>query len=222
MQRSAHKSPGSRYRHYIHALVFLLVPYGDAYTQSHVAFYMAITVISCIFCLMYVRSAAFMVTAIVNGAFIIFFLASRQPTFIAIAINVLLVCAGMMSILLTNYRNFERMIVSQQRTEALNNENLLLANIDSLTELPNRRAFSPISKPKSKSSGGGTRLALGVIDLDGFKPVNDLYGHSVGDRLLVNVSKRLTETLTTSKAFRLGEMSLRSLPQSYLMMRNSS
>lgn len=52
---------------------FLLVPYGDAYTQSHVAFYMAITVISCIFCLMYVRSAAFMVTAIVNGAFVIFF-----------------------------------------------------------------------------------------------------------------------------------------------------
>lgn len=96
---------------------FLLVPYGDAYTQSHVAFYMAITVISCIFCLMYVRSAAFMVTAIVNGAFVIF-LASQQPTFIAIAINVLLVCAGMMSILLTNYRNFERMIVSQQRGSA--------------------------------------------------------------------------------------------------------
>ncbi|AYM13634.1 EAL domain-containing protein [Agrobacterium tumefaciens] len=184
---------------------FLLVPYGDAYTQSHVAFYMAITVISCIFCLMYVRSAAFMVTAIVNGAFIIFFLASRQPTFIAIAINVLLVCAGMMSILLTNYRNFERMIVSQQRTEALNNENLLLANIDSLTELPNRRAFfAHLEAEIEKARVAGTRLALGVIDLDGFKPVNDLYGHSVGDRLLVNVSKRLTETLTTSKAFRLG------------------
>lgn len=96
---------------------FLLVPYGDAYARSHVAFYMAITVISCIFCLMYVRSAAFMVTVIVNGAFIIFFLASRQPTFIAISINVLLVCIGMMSILTTNYLNFERMVVSQQRTE---------------------------------------------------------------------------------------------------------
>lgn len=143
---------------------FLLVPYGDAYTQSHVAFYMAITVISCIFCLMYVRSAAFMVTAIVNGAFVIF-LASQQPTFIAIAINVLLVCAGMMSILLTNYRNFERMIVSQQRTEALNNENLLLANIDSLTELPNRRAFSPIWKPRSRKQGWrerGWRWALSI------------------------------------------------------------
>ncbi|MGV2067914.1 MULTISPECIES: putative bifunctional diguanylate cyclase/phosphodiesterase [Agrobacterium] len=184
---------------------FLLVPYGDAYTQSHVAFYMAITVISCIFCLMYVRSAAFTVTLIVNGAFIAFFLASRQPTFVAIAINVLLVCIGMMSILLTNYRNFERMVISQQRTEALSNENLLLANIDSLTELPNRRAFfAHLEAELEKARANGTRLALGVIDLDGFKPVNDLYGHSVGDRLLVNVSKRLTANLKASRAFRLG------------------
>lgn len=184
---------------------FLLVPHGDAYTRSHVAFYMAITVISCIFCLMYVRSAAFMVTVIVNGAFIAFFLASRQPTFVAIAINMLLVCTGMMSILLTNYRNFENMVISQKRTEALSNENLLLANRDSLTELPNRRAFfAHLEAELEKAKANGTRLALGVIDLDGFKPVNDLYGHSVGDRLLINVSKRLSESLKASKAFRLG------------------
>jgi diguanylate cyclase (GGDEF)-like protein len=184
---------------------FMLVPYGDAYTRSHVAFYMAITVISCIFCLMYVRSAAFTVTVIVNGAFIAFFLASQQPTFIAIAINVLLVCAGMMSILLTNYRNFESMVISQQRTEALSNENLQLANIDSLTELPNRRAFfTHLEAELENARANGTRLALGVIDLDGFKPVNDLYGHSVGDRLLINVSKRLTDNLKASRAFRLG------------------
>lgn len=184
---------------------FALVPYGDAYAQSHVAFYMAITVISCIFCLMYLRSAALIVTIIVNGAFILFFLASRQPTFIAIAINVSLVCAGMMSILLTNYRNFERMVVAQQRSEALSNENLLLANRDSLTELPNRRAFfAHLEAELEKAKAAGTRLALGVIDLDGFKPVNDLYGHSVGDKLLVEVGKRLVANLTTSTAFRLG------------------
>ncbi|OWW04565.1 histidine kinase [Rhizobium sp. R72] len=184
---------------------FLLVPYGNAYMQSHVAFYMAITVISCIFCLMYVRSAAFMVALIVNGAFVVFFAASKQPTFIAIAINVLLVCAGMMSILLTNYRNFERMVVSQQRTQALSNENLQLANIDSLTELPNRRAFfAHLEAELEKARVDGTRLALGVIDLDGFKPVNDLYGHSVGDRLLIEVSSRLATALKASRAFRLG------------------
>ncbi|MET0173978.1 MAG: GGDEF-domain containing protein, partial [Agrobacterium vaccinii] len=116
----------------------LLYPYGDAYQQSHIAFYMAITVISCIFCLMHVRSAALFVAAIVNGTFIVFFTATGHATFIAIAVNILLVSFGMLAVLMVNYRNFERMISAQQQTQALSNENLRLANIDSLTELPNR------------------------------------------------------------------------------------
>lgn len=184
---------------------FALVPYGDAYTRSHVAFYMAITVISCIFCLMYVRSAAFIVTLIVNGAFIAFFVSTGQPTFVAIAINILLVCAGMLSILLTNYRNFESMVVSKQRSDALSSENFRLANLDSLTGLANRRAFfAELEAELEKARACGQRLALGVMDLDGFKPVNDLYGHSVGDRLLIEVANRLSNTLTASTAFRLG------------------
>jgi len=184
---------------------FALIPYGDAYTRSHVAFYMAITVISCIFCLMYVRSAAFIVTLIVNGAFIAFFASTAQPTFVAIAINVLLVCTGMMSILLTNYRNFESMVVSKQQSEALSCENFRLANLDSLTGLGNRRAFfAELETELAKAQADGVRLALGVMDLDGFKPVNDLYGHSVGDRLLAEVAARLSTTLTASTAFRLG------------------
>lgn len=184
---------------------FGLVPYGDAYTRSHVAFYMAITVISCIFCLMYVRSAAFIVTLIVNGAFIAFFVSTAQPTFVAIAVNVLLVCAGMMSILLTNYRNFESMVVSKQRSDALSSENYRLANVDSLTGLASRRAFfTELETELEKARASGNRLALGVMDLDGFKPVNDLYGHSVGDRLLVEVANRLSGLLTASTPFRLG------------------
>lgn len=182
-----------------------MFPYGDDYARSHVAFYMAVTVVSCIFCLMHLRSAAFIVAAIVNGAFILFFLSQPEPTFIAIAINVLLVCVGMMSILLTNSRDFEQMVVSQQRTEALNNENQRLANIDSLTGLRNRRAFfSHLAAELKKSQITGQRLALGVIDLDGFKPVNDLYGHSTGDRLLAEVGKRLSDVPDNCSAFRLG------------------
>ncbi|WP_337270750.1 putative bifunctional diguanylate cyclase/phosphodiesterase [Oryzifoliimicrobium ureilyticus] len=167
---------------------------SDGYTRSHVAFYMAITVISCIFCLMHLRSAAIIVTAIVNGAFIIFFFASGFPTLIAIAVNIALVSFSMLMILSVNYRNFERMIIAQQQTEALSDENLRLANMDSLTSLPNRRAlFLRLEKSLAgKSDKKPASVALGIIDLDGFKAVNDLYGHSMGDRLLVEVGKRLT------------------------------
>ena len=99
---------------------FLLFPYGDAYTRSHLAFYMAITVIACIFCLMHLRSAAITVTAIVNGAFIIFFCATGQPTFVATAMNIALVSAGMLVILNINYRDFARMVNAQ--TEARRRE----------------------------------------------------------------------------------------------------
>lgn len=170
-----------------------LYTYGDAYTQSHVAFYMAITVIACIFSLMYLRSAALIVTVIVNGSFVAFFVATGLPTFIAIAINVVLVCVGMLAIVTINYRNFERMVEAQRRTEALSNENLRLANIDSLTDLPNRRAFfAHLQQAYARAKADNSRLAVGIIDLDGFKPVNDLYGHSVGDKLLMQVSMRLS------------------------------
>jgi len=170
----------------------LLFPYGDAYAKSHLAFYMAITVISCIFCLTHLRPAAIKVTAIVDSAFIVFFAMTGQPTLLATAVNIGLVSIGMLVILMINYRDFTRMVDAQLRTEALGNENLRLANLDSLTDLPNRRAFFAhldLSFEAAATSGG--RLAVGIMDLDGFKPVNDLYGHVAGDRLLVEVGQRL-------------------------------
>lgn len=99
---------------------FLLFPYGDAYTRSHLAFYMAITVISCIFSLMHLRSAALIVAVIVNGAFITFFAATGQPTFIATAVNIAFVSIGMLVILNVNYHDFARMVNAQ--TEAQRRE----------------------------------------------------------------------------------------------------
>jgi len=180
----------------------LLYPYGDAFQKSHVAFYMAITVISCIFCMMHVRSAALMVTAIVNGTFVVFFASTGHLTLIATAINILLVCFGMLVVLKINYDNFEQMVLAQQKTEALSNENLKLANIDSLTELPNRRAFfHHLDTSFTLAQAENHRLAVGVIDLDGFKPVNDLYGHSAGDRLLKEVGERLQDVCNAESMF---------------------
>ncbi|KTC26296.1 diguanylate cyclase [Pseudomonas sp. ICMP 19500] len=70
------------------------------------------------------------------------------------------------------------------------------AEHDELTGLPNRFLLSKaldqaIVKAKSQPS----TLAVGVLDLDGFKQINDRYGHEIGDRLLVAVADRLKHSM---------------------------
>ena len=61
---------------------------------------------------------------------------------------------------------------------------------DSLSLLPNRRALHLDAQRKA---GVGEEIALALIDLDGFKVVNDHYGHMVGDRLIKDCSRLLVE-----------------------------
>lgn len=66
-----------------------------------------------------------------------------------------------------------------------------LAHTDPLTGLPNRRGlYDALAKALTQCSTTQV-VAVFVIDLDGFKPINDKYGHDVGDELLVAVAARL-------------------------------
>ena len=68
----------------------------------------------------------------------------------------------------------------------------MLAHFDLLTGLPNRGLFSDrLRHGLAKARRDKTRLALMMIDLDEFKPVNDLYGHQIGDLLLKEVATRM-------------------------------
>lgn len=67
-----------------------------------------------------------------------------------------------------------------------------LANYDVLTGLPNRSLFSTrLDKSIQRAEANNQTLALIFLDLDRFKSVNDSYGHSMGDALLVEAAKRL-------------------------------
>ena len=71
-----------------------------------------------------------------------------------------------------------------------------IAYFDALTGLPNRTNLTHSLDIKIHNSAlYGTKFALSFLDLDGFKEVNDTFGHETGDLLLVNVAKRMRTTL---------------------------
>lgn len=67
---------------------------------------------------------------------------------------------------------------------------------DTLTNLPDRGAFQHLLEMAIKRSDrAGSTIALAYIDLDYFKPINDNYGHHVGDALLKSVAQRLQDAV---------------------------
>ena len=68
-----------------------------------------------------------------------------------------------------------------------------IAHYDALTQLPNRILLADrLHIGLAQARRTGDLMAVCYLDLDGFKPVNDTYGHEAGDKILVEVASRLT------------------------------
>jgi diguanylate cyclase (GGDEF)-like protein len=178
-----------------------LYPYGDAYAKSEVVFFLAVSMIGSIFCLMHFRPAALALVATGLLPTVLFLLGTGRPTFVAMAINLALVSVAIVHILLTHSRDFASMITFQTElakkhleTLRLADENSRLANLDALTDLPNRRQFfANLNERLRLAASQRKRFVVGLVDLDGFKPVNDVYGHVAGDQVLVETGRRLED-----------------------------
>jgi diguanylate cyclase len=85
------------------------------------------------------------------------------------------------------------------RTESADRINQLSFN-DTMTGLPNRIAFNErLAFDAAEAHEKAHKLAAFSIDLNGFKDVNDLFGHGAGDRLLIEVAERMRRMLGTAE-----------------------
>ena len=74
-----------------------------------------------------------------------------------------------------------------------------IANKDNLTGLPNRRLlYEFFFQLSNRSVRCGKKIAVLFIDLDKFKPINDTYGHEIGDKVLIAVSSIMQNTIRNS------------------------
>ena len=115
-------------------------------------------------------------------------LAVQHPFFLPVADNLwdlqkFLVAFGMLMVLLEDQ-------VARNRELALHDE---------LTGLPNRRLFDDrLAQALLQGSRGNTRTGLFLLDLNGFKQINDRLGHEAGDRLLCNIAESLARVVRSS------------------------
>ncbi|HYA67998.1 MAG TPA: diguanylate cyclase, partial [Acidimicrobiales bacterium] len=90
-------------------------------------------------------------------------------------------------------------VENKSLVERLQRLNAYQALYDPLTGLPNRALLDDrLGQAIASSRRTGSSLAVLFVDLDGFKVVNDLFGHHVGDQLLREMGERLAETRRSS------------------------
>ena len=98
--------------------------------------------------------------------------------------------------------DIERYVAVFTDTQALHRAEEKLrrsSHFDALTELPNRAQLSErLRQLVDESRRGNQLLAVMLLDLDGFKNLNDRYGHAIGDRVLVAIAQRLKQVARSS------------------------
>ncbi len=157
----------------------------------------------CAICLNRIGRGANVIVAAATAPLIIAFLARDAAFTLCLAALIAIAATFVIRILDEHFRMFAEMVRSrflmgekQRAAEEGRRAAMAIAFTDDLTGLPNRRCFQSLLADKiGTSTQTGEPFALGLIDLDGFKPINDAHGHPVGDEVLKQVAKRLARAM---------------------------
>ncbi len=109
---------------------------------------------------------------------------------------VLLLIAGAIAVLAGLFAVFQH---AQSRNREAQRRMEFLAHFDPVTRLPNRSLLSDrLAQEVARAQRGTREFAVALFDLDGFKAVNDTFGHASGDALLAQVAERARSSVRVS------------------------
>lgn len=168
---------------------------GGVTPHGQVVLFVGLTVICCISLLMHATATAVRLAVVVIVPFSVFLIIDGTLVEVSVAVNLFLVAVGMVYVALMFGRDFEEFVTSRNELAKMNLHYLEIANTDALTGLSNRRHFYDVLE---RTAASGTPFSVLIVDLDGFKQVNDLYGHPSGDLVLQEISHRIAEAYPVS------------------------
>ena len=180
-------------------MAFSLFPIASAEERQFLSLLYVLISLVGFCCLSHLRYMAVLCTAVSLLPVLVELFSGGTETTILSGLVVLLAVASLGRCLISSYDEFTTLVRSKREILHLDEENVRLLSIDMVTDIPNRRFFfDSLSAALAAKDGAGT-MSVGVIDLDGFKPINDSYGHRVGDAVLREVARRLSDALPQVK-----------------------
>jgi diguanylate cyclase (GGDEF)-like protein len=100
-----------------------------------------------------------------------------------------------------SYRRVKELSIEMKARRVAELEAKKLARHDPLTGLPNRRFFVETLGEVLLTTNSDSRSAVLMLDLDGFKSINDAYGHAVGDQALIEFAQRISAIMRAGAVF---------------------
>ena len=157
----------------------------------------------CAICLNRIASEASIIVVAATAPLIVAFLVRGAELTLVLAALFAIVACFVIRMLDESFRMFAEIVQSrfliaesQRAAEEARQAAMTIALTDDLTGLPNRRCFQNLLADRIRTATEtGEPFTLGLIDLDRFKPINDVHGHAAGDDILRQVAERLMKAM---------------------------
>lgn len=155
-------------------------------THSYYAMIMAMGSLATAYCLSSIRFTTFLNLGVGLAPIALLMLTSGHPPEIAAGTSLVIATLFLLRMVIQQHGQVIDLLELQRQMRDL-------AHTDPLTGLANRREFDLRLDQEIAAAGQDGHFAIALLDLNGFKPVNDQHGHAVGDLLLCEIAARLRQ-----------------------------